>query len=133
MGPCYSFFEIAPADRIVVVSGKYLVWQKGFIPEMPKRAVRECSDTFTHATIIKKLSAPETILSRKKYCVNNRDQHMFQTLYFNLYFLIQKSAMLRRMPRQINALAKFQKMTISGNQNVKKNAIAPNRIPKSAG
>jgi len=40
--------------------------------------------------------------------------------------------MLRRMPRQINALAKSQKMTISRNQNVKKNAIAPNRIPKSA-
>ena len=65
MGHCYSFFEIAPVDRIVVVSGKYLVSQNVFIPEMSKKEIRECFDTFTHARIIKKLSAPETILSVK--------------------------------------------------------------------
>ena len=86
MGPCYSFFEIAPADRIVVLSGKYLVCQNVFIPEMPKRAVRECSDTFTHARIIKKLSAPETILSVKSTVSTTGTKTCFRHLISTFIF-----------------------------------------------
>ena len=86
MGPCYSFFEIAPADRIVVLSGKYKKKKKVFIPEMPKRAVRECSDTFTHARIIKKLSAPETILSVKSTVSTTGTKTCFRHLISTFIF-----------------------------------------------